>query len=213
MTREEAAAVYAAVMDEIKVRISAARSELSILYEKQPDPTAFVHAEAAYLQVRFVCELIALGALTAHHDAPGAASKSFQDEWHADQLLKKLADINVESFPRAVRPKSTDEPLNLEFNDGAQLTREQLGMIYGRCGNFLHRGRLRRGPKGLRRPYDVKQIEDWLDGLIGLLEYHVILIPTLRSVLIVKLGAPGESVSIRFGDALGDFEVKRPSQV
>gem|GEM_PF-6365599 len=183
-------------MREVKVRLRAIRTSLAIIEANANNPTMFVHAEYGYLQIRFVCELVALAAVIAHHESPETGS--IMAEWNADIIFKRLSEINEKCYPQALMME-TRKPLQFRFKKGAQLTREQIQAIYGLCGNNLHRGRLKRGADGLRKPYDIPQIRAWTDAFENLLEMHVIMLPHFNSLLLVELGGPNGEVSVRHG--------------
>jgi hypothetical protein len=74
------------LMREVKIRLRAIRASVAIIEANADNPGAFVHAESGYLQVRFVCELVALAAVIAHHESPGVGS--ILAEWNADVIWR-----------------------------------------------------------------------------------------------------------------------------
>ena len=79
--------LYAGMMEEIKLRISSIEYATSGLLHFHP----VIIREFAYLQLRMICELIALGCLVAHGDVPATKSKMLSKVWQADEILKRLA--------------------------------------------------------------------------------------------------------------------------
>jgi hypothetical protein len=86
---------YCNLMDEIKNRVIIAGKALNGEF-KLPDQ---VNVEFVFLQIRFVCELIALACLAAHGDDPKAKNNNFRDAYRADWILKALDSINSEFYP------------------------------------------------------------------------------------------------------------------
>ena len=78
-SQQHAIDLYADLMEEVKIRLSCIEIAVS---GKLFLPSKIVE-EICYLQLRMLCELIALGCLTAHGDI--AKSKSLQKAWAADK--------------------------------------------------------------------------------------------------------------------------------
>jgi hypothetical protein len=92
--RRAAMNIYAGLMDEIKARISwidAAIDQTS----KWPDRVAVY--EFSYLQLRMVCESIALGCLIAHGDV-GIANK-LKTQYAADKIIAELGKLHPDVLP------------------------------------------------------------------------------------------------------------------
>jgi hypothetical protein len=89
--------------------------------------------EYCFLQLRMLCELIALGCLTAHGDLQTGKLK---DAYEADKIIRRLQRLHPDFYPiAAIR---TDKGPRL-YEDGF-LTKEALTKLYWRCGDVLHRG-------------------------------------------------------------------------
>lgn len=194
-TVEEAGAFYGSMMREVKVRLASIPSQLNLAAKYAHMPEGMIHFESSVLQVRFVCELVALAAIIAHQEDPRA--EAIMDEYSADVIFKRLSETNEKCYPQAV---TEDERLHFNFNKGAQLTRQQIQQIYGRCGNYLHRGKVKRGPEGLRTRYDLRMVRDWAQALEHLLEIHIITLPHLNKILLVHMNGPKGEVSVRSGE-------------
>lgn len=201
-TLKEAGAFYGAMMREVKVRLASIPPQLELAAKRHEDPRSLIHVESCYLQIRLVCELIALAAIIAHQEDPKA--EAIMDEYSADTIFKRLSEINERCYPQAVNA-DPDQRLHFNFNRGAQLTRQQIQNIYGRCGNFLHRGKVKRGPEGLRKRYDLSIIKGWAEAFERLLEIHIITLPQLNKILLVHMNGPDGGVSVRTGEAEGSF--------
>src|SRR5258708_31506216 len=64
---------------------------------------ARVAVELSYLQLRMVCELIALASVMAHGELGVALSKKIRDEDRPGALLTMLETIHPKSFPRPIK--------------------------------------------------------------------------------------------------------------
>jgi hypothetical protein len=59
--------------------------------------------EFCFLQLRMICECIALSCLVAHGDLAEIQASRFQKETAADLLMKKLEGLHSDFFPYPVR--------------------------------------------------------------------------------------------------------------
>jgi hypothetical protein len=99
-TKEQIAAqgLYANILEEIKLRISAinhctlGRSGLAPPFVK----------DFCYLQIRMLCELVALGCLVAHGDVKETSTNSMRRQWSADKIMDSLERLHPDFYPKAV---------------------------------------------------------------------------------------------------------------
>jgi hypothetical protein len=137
--RKEAMGLYAGLMEETKVRLASIEFAIS---GQTPMPHQLI-VEFSYLQLRMICELVALACLTAHGDIQETTSLS--NEWSADRILAKLAKLHEHFYPWPVEwlPEQDGTLQFRHIHDGF-LTREDLLKLNGRCGDALHRGSLKK---------------------------------------------------------------------
>lgn len=81
--------LYCNFMDEIKLRIDCVEKALLRKYKGMPSQ---VVREFCYLQLRFVCELIAMACLVVHEDK--MTVKKFEKLWSASDIVERLAKLN-----------------------------------------------------------------------------------------------------------------------
>jgi hypothetical protein len=120
----EALDVYSRLMQEAKARLWAMDTALE---GKTGLPNATI-CEFCFLQLRMLCELIALGCLTAHGDVQ--IGKDLKKAYQADKIIRDLERLHPEFYPKAASQQ----------NEG--FTKEELTKLYWRCGDVLHRGTL-----------------------------------------------------------------------
>jgi hypothetical protein len=166
--------VYAQLMEEAKIRMTciglAAEGYLPSL------PGQVVH-EFCYLQLRMLCEVVALAILTAHGDMalPGKLRKAYSP----DEIFERLGQLHPDFFPVPIarislgRPKAIDR-LRLD-SDATVLTKDELIALHAKCGDVLHRGSLKKllSPKMPTRT-NFPDVNNWLTQFIFLLDYHFI---------------------------------------
>jgi len=163
--------LYAAIMAEAKSR---ALSINALTNAGLAIPLQLIR-ESCFLQLRMLCELIALGCLVAHGDIKDLESSSFQKTYHAADIVKRLEKLHPNFYP---------VPRKLEFSPGRVhaadyvgdfLTKKDLISLYGKCGDVLHRGSLRQllNPKR-QPPNDLKDVQTWGQKILNLLSVHSI---------------------------------------
>lgn len=172
---EAAKDLYQSIMVEVMIRVysinSATRAPTGI-----PQPLI---REYCYLQLRMLCELIALGCLVAHGDI--TKTKYFQKAYKADDILQQLEKLHPDFYPRPFKPNflpaSATLPmgqLNMDEFDRDYLKKEDLIRLYAKCGSVLHKGNLRRllaiNMTPQTDPY--REITFWGQKMLNLLSAH-----------------------------------------
>jgi len=173
MTRAEQEMVdlYAAIMEEVKVRLSsietAAMGKTGLI-----GPIA---REFCFLQLRMLCELIALACLVAHGDIK--ETTKLRKLWAADKIIKALETLHPEFYPTPIRTNVRPDPEPNTFEkvtNAPILTKADLIKLYGKvCGDTLHRGSL----KKLLSPdtpviRHFNDVVDWSNKIAKLLAFH-----------------------------------------
>jgi hypothetical protein len=104
-----------------------------------------VARESAFLQMRLICELVALGCLVAHGDLEATRSTKLRSEWSAGQIMAKLEKLHADFFPRP-HVLRTVGPGQWRFDDVSHdyLTKPRFLALYGGAGDVLHRGNLQK---------------------------------------------------------------------
>src|SRR5262245_54958017 len=101
--REQAAMkLYAGLMEEAKARLHAVEHAIN---GRLGLASAQIIREFCYLQFRLLCEVIALGCLTAHGDITHASK--LRKEYAADKIIKQLEELHPEFYPRPARREVT----------------------------------------------------------------------------------------------------------
>jgi hypothetical protein len=172
-------AEYTALLSEIKGRLGIVHSVLTgKLTNIVPDKGA---EEICYLELRMICELIALGSLVVHGDIANAKTGKIRTHWEADWILKRLARIHGDFYPRptqqlVIKPGTTKRVSKPVPITSGYLTQVELIRLYHECGTYLHRGTLDDMLAKGSRPVDFNKIKAWLGKIVTLLSYHQILV-------------------------------------
>ena len=150
-TREQIGVTYCRLMEEILIRDELLQNVLNLglahgpAMALQPEKLTDAKVEFAYLQLRMICELIALGCLAAHGDIEGARTAKLRRSYEADGILKALEKLHPDFYPKPSRQSHDRDAKGiwrLEPIKSGFLTKQELFRLYGECGRFLHRGNL-----------------------------------------------------------------------
>jgi hypothetical protein len=179
---------YCNLMQEIKIR-DQSMAELS----SSPIPAQIAY-ESCYLQLRMICELIAIGCLVVHGDIP-AITKKLKKSWDHDFVIKRLSEIHPDFYPHPKEPILGDR-YNLRDVTEDILTKSELLALYGKSGDRLHRGTAENALSKLN-PNNVSfvQIQAWRTKIVRLLQHHWITLYNSPDRVGVQMNAPGQSPS------------------
>jgi hypothetical protein len=167
---------YSKLMGEAKYRLLAMDTALG---GKTGLPDGAIR-EYCFLQLRMLCELIALGCLTAHGDL---ATGKLKEAYEADKIIRRLQRLHSEFYPHAaildldqyqVRPKL------------GGLTKEELVKLYWRCGGVLHRGSFK-APLRKYSDADIEEIGMWKQKIETLLSCHMIEMADKKTWVVFRL--------------------------
>src|SRR5205823_2168695 len=101
--------------------------------------------EFCFLQLRMLCELIALGCLTAHGDIE--ATTKLRNEWSADKIIDRLDSLHPQFYPLPVQQTLLEVPIrhwHLDPVSNGSITKAELLTLNGKSGNTLHRGSMKK---------------------------------------------------------------------
>ena len=181
--------LYCELMEEIKRRTDV----VSTVTQGHIAVTHVVAIELAYLQLRMICELIALACLTAHGDVPETKSKRLTKAYNADQIMKALERLHPGFYPKPGRQVRNEvgKVVEVVAIEEPYLTKHELQRLYGECGDFLHRGNIEQFMKGRSLP-KFSQLETWLRKITVLLNHHQIQLFDARRQLWVIMQAESD---------------------
>jgi hypothetical protein len=173
---------YSEILEEIKLRIDAVNQCTSGLAGLAPP---FVK-DFFFLQVRMICELIALGCLLAHGDIEQTQTPNLQKEWSADRIMKALEELHPHFFPvRLLQTRTAD---GWHFQKASGIGKAEVLKLYGRCGGMLHRGNVRKLLKGpLPRQVHYPDLIALAQPIIDLLTTHAMAMKDGEHMLIATL--------------------------
>jgi hypothetical protein len=155
--------LYASLMEEAKGRIEAIEQTL---IQRQTVLADRLAREFCALQLRMLCELIALGCLVTHGDIPATHTSKLSRTTYADRIMAALDKLHPEFYPKPVRRTNH----GIEDITSGFLTKDELPKLVGVCGDTLHRG----SAKNLLTPRTLPRddIIVWTQKIRTLLDIH-----------------------------------------
>jgi hypothetical protein len=172
---EELRELYAGLLTEMRARRVLINELLNKKEANEPNLLPdFAAIELCYLQLRMLCELIALACLAAYGDIPASRTSKLLREYKADWIIQNLERLHPDFYPIPViqLPYPQGSAIAGEIRDytGVYLTKEDLIKLYYECGRKLHRGPTRK-LKPLSS-FNFTKIRAWHDKILALLKSH-----------------------------------------
>jgi hypothetical protein len=123
--------LYCELMEEIKRRTEVIQNVIGA----QIKVPIIVGLELCYLQLRMICELIALACLTVHGDVPATKAKRLTRAYNADQILKNLERLHPSFYPVPGRQilNFAGKPVEVVNVTEPHLNKKELQRLYGEC--------------------------------------------------------------------------------
>lgn len=177
--------LYANLMDEVKVRLDCISTTCN---GRGAYPTVITR-EFCYLQLRMLCELVALSCLVAHGDMVSLQSHKVGKIYSADEILDRLTKLRPHFYPVAVRQELHIGPprsFTMHGINPSPLRKEELLSLYGKTHRYLHRGTLKK-ILSMDTPIDmnvnIPEIIAWAQKLNDLLSTHTIAINEKEAIV------------------------------
>ena len=191
---------YKSLMVEVRARNDA----LDLILENRNGLGPIVVRECSYLQIRIMCELIALACVVAHDDLTQTQLKALRKTYHAANILDALEQHHESFFPRAATRSLTQIGHHVDFVPG-QLDKAGLKTLWEKCGRYLHKGTVNQLSKPQPLEKDFADVRAAQSALIGLLNQHVIAIRVKERWLLcdMRSGPDGRGLTVAIADAAG----------
>ena len=189
---------YYSLMVEAKAR---AASINTFSNDQRGIPSPLVR-EYCVLQIRMLCEIIGLGCLVAHGDLIERGPKKLSKAFAPGEIFASLDRLHNDYFPVPISPEKTATGWHMaEYIGGPPATKSDIGQIWARCGDILHRGSLKSLVKE-KNPVqnDFADVNEWGTKLMNLLSNHRI-IRADRQIAFITLLAFGPDVQVVISEA------------
>ena len=163
--------------------------------------------EFCFLQLRMICELIALDCLTAHGDIKGVQSKKLSKEYSADRILWTLKNLHSNYYPKPATLKSFEPGKHAIKNiEAGFLSMTDLPRLYAKCGDTLHRGNIKKLlSHKTSAKFSFPEIRSWTKKIITLLNiYHIHLIDGKTEIVCMMHAQKTGNVQVVIAEAIED---------
>ncbi len=173
--------LYANLLEEIKLRIDSINHCTLGLSGFAPP---FVK-DYCYLQIRMICELVALCCLVAHGDIQGTSG--LKRAWSAQKIMEALERLHPQFYPQPVKQIKKDNGFHLE-GLASPLPKSEFLKLYHKCDEALHRGSLRKLLKGqFPKQINYPEITEKAQKLNNLLSHHMLVMKNGQQMFIAML--------------------------
>jgi hypothetical protein len=196
---------YADLMHEAKVRLSS----IETVFKSKIGLRAIVVQDFGYIQLRMLCELIALACVVAHGDLVKTRAANLREEWKVGKIIKALDGIHPDFFPRAITQERV-RPGYFKFTARPKtesMSKSELKRLYNICGDRgLHRGHVGNLDKFTKKSLteNFREISSWASRISELLGIHVIsLLDGQTKYVCVLKSPPDDGVSFSRIEKLG----------
>lgn len=162
---------YCGLLEEIKLRQEA----ISNILAGKVMMRAKIAEESCFLQLRMICELIALGCLVLHEDLKPKAQlfKTYKADW----IISELEKLHPKFFPSPLLKDDVMEGEIFGWRSKTEgfLTKSELGSLWNRhAGPMLHRGSVKNILEP-ERPLKFDAIATWSRKIVELLNRHTVM--------------------------------------
>jgi hypothetical protein len=167
---------YCSLMEELKTRHAVVQKVLTDAKEGRAVLSPYILGELCFLQLRMMCELIALGCLLVHGDVPATRTNRMQKAHAADWIINRLSELHPSFYPLPGIQvhDAAGHVVSVEPNSKPYLTKADLMRLYAECGGFLHRGTLKDILRANTKPMNLARIGEWSAKITQLLNHHQI---------------------------------------
>jgi hypothetical protein len=212
MINSNAISIYLSKMEEVKRRLSFSEQQLSE-YDKTND---LHYLENSILHLRKALESIAYASIApnkkAYSNLRASAEKpaDFRKDYNGSKILKMLALVNKDFYPRLLEKPKPVAPNNWHFErkENDILTKKRFERVYDRLGKFLHSDNPWDNDKGYKNI--AKELPVIYSEVRNLLSWHFTVIrdEDFEGVLVIEFGDIGTPARAIPGKAKGEFIVK-----
>lgn len=190
-TENQFDSVYCFLMQEVKVRVG----YIDALLNNTSLPIQLVR-ESSYLQLRLICETVALGCLIAHNTL--GANRKLKKFYSADKIMAALGKLHPDFYPKPVTiSKQPDGSFHAVPVTSAHLEKSDMIKLVRDSGDILHKGGLKSlYAKDIAMVSSVDEIRDLNSKVATLLRQHWIQLGDKKTNLFCILGGPHQNVTM-----------------
>jgi hypothetical protein len=177
--------LYMRLMTEAKARI---RCVEMIIDGRTSYFSPGVARESCFLQLRMLCELIAVACVAAHENKATAQLLRY---YEPHKIFAELAKLNASFYPQPVAIEILNgQVFRTTPHDNGALTKSELISLRNQVGDNLHKKPIKTLLKAQAHRTDFADIISWLDKIKSLLMSHRIDRGDGKNYFVCELSAP-----------------------
>ena len=165
--------------------------------------------EFCALQIRKILELIALSALISDVDVYREKLNKIEDMWNARLILQDIERVHPDFYPHPIDIPH-DDKFRWDDKSLPYLTKEQLIIIYKKCGKILHEDSAFKDDKNMNSTYQEadKEINTWVNLIMNLLNTHVVHLYNQKDLFFISMGTDEQFPSGNIFTAISEEEMQ-----
>lgn len=193
-TTDDRARAYLGVLFEIAARLRFLQS-----LKGSTSPYG-ISREICYLQLRHICELVAIGCIVIQGDY--ISHKTLKGEYNPQAIFKSMDKLYEGSFPQPYLMTTAAHGGHIyQFNHTPNaMTRQEMEILWGKTGNYLHRLKIEHffRPEQQTDSNIWAEIDPYIDKLKTLLSRHGVPMHKPKIMVLGELHIDGGNPTITF---------------
>jgi len=183
MDTEDKRVLYCLLMEDIKARVALIKSFLQGQSLGRED----FNGEVVSLQLRKCLEIVVYSSLIVNERLYAKTYADFAKHWRIAKIVGQIRKLNSNFFPQPIflSSKAENGVVHFDFVKDGFLTLEELIVLYDKTSQVIHTWNpCRTDP----RIVDFgRTIEEWVQRLVNLLNFHIVHGVGLHEFWIVKM--------------------------
>jgi len=175
---EKAMNVYRDLLVEIKFRTEA----LDKILFGGGFIRAQIDEEICYLQLRLICEIVAIGTLVVNGEIASKKTDLFKS-YKADWIIKEFSKLHPQFYPIPLENEDTNEnPPGWIYKTDGFMTQQELAKLWSESASLLHRGTAKAVTNSKQLPLNSIKVVNYRNKIVNLLNRHIIRSPDNRHI-------------------------------
>jgi hypothetical protein len=178
---------YGEMMSSIQVRLGSIKT---LIEQKLPIPD-MIRYESCCLQIRKVCESIAICCAIVHDDIVDINREKFRDTWNLKEIIRKLGDLHPDFYPTPAHQfldLRTGKLMSIPPTTLEVLSKEKIIEVYNRMNKeYLHSGSIKDAVLLKNREVDFSELSHIWNLIWSLLAVHKIKVLRSKYMVVAKL--------------------------
>jgi hypothetical protein len=190
-SKEDRAKAYLQVLFEINSRLSL------IKLMKSSDWPYGIAREVCHLQLRHICELVAIGCLVVQGDY--TSSPELTGEYSPTKVFRSMEKLYEGFFPQAASITTENENVKIDCSaKPSAMTRKEMETLWGKTGNYMHRLKIKNFFKVEEHSNIWPEIDGYVAKFLALLNPHAVPMHTPKVLVVAGLDGDNGQPNLSF---------------